>query len=252
MTVRRNDSGIAAIKRRLLVFIGVGYLLLGFFVILINNRGITGFFVFEGLGNGIGKIAGIVFVLVGVLVLTVSTLERNKESGLKELIKPSPGGGFPGKFMSIRELMERGETVINKIKVEYKNGEVYRNGRLIQGLKIKGDYVEFLGYHFTSPKAAKLIEDDHRFEILNKFDPYIYFLEPMHYSERSVKSIKYLTGSNDAQDLLVAEVRYPIDKVHLKIFKDYPTSIAVDGDIDIHDLVRRKGKYIDHKLLGDS
>lgn len=232
-------------KERILQFFSFFYFLLGGTLVIVPFSGITGFSIIENMSSYTLSILGIMCILLGSLIATIA---RREVSELEQkLVKPAPGKGIGPPFVKLSNVIERGSLISNKIHVEVKDQSIYRNGRPIQGLKLNGEYVEFLGYHFTSPSAAYLIENDEEFIVKNRHDPYIYFLEPMDYNILSEKEKQYITGANSASDVLIAKVKYPLEKVYLKFQKGTPTSIAIGGDINPEDLIKRKGRYIDHK-----
>jgi len=69
----------------LLRVLGVVYLLLGFLIVLNSFQGITGFVVFGDASIGWGGFLGVVFVLIGVVILFVSG--REKEGDLRGSFK---------------------------------------------------------------------------------------------------------------------------------------------------------------------
>ena len=114
----------------------------------------------------------------------------------------------------------------------------------MQGCLLKGNYVEFVGYHFTNKNIADIIKKDEEFIIKTATDPYIYFLEPLDYSGRSEKEIRHLAGSKSATDVLIAKIVYPLRRIWMKFEKNRPTHFAVEGDVTQSNLIKRKGFYV--------
>ena len=83
--VKRDNGGIVGIRKKLLIFIGIGYLLLGIIVVLASFRGITGFIIAENLSGDIGKILGIVFFVIGILVLMNSRSYKEYDNIAKKI-----------------------------------------------------------------------------------------------------------------------------------------------------------------------
>ena len=81
------------IKRRLAIFIGVAYLLLGFIVILQSFRGLTGFVIFEDVPQQIGWLVGVVSIIVGIIVIAVS-----RESGIVYIVRGEKNKEKAGKI----------------------------------------------------------------------------------------------------------------------------------------------------------
>ena len=71
------------IKRKLLRFLGVGYLFLGFIIILGSFKGITGLVIADEITGGAGWLIGFVFFGIGIIVL----MNRETEGGLIKKIR---------------------------------------------------------------------------------------------------------------------------------------------------------------------
>jgi len=166
-------------------------------------------------------------------------------------IKPRPGRNIGGNYFKLMDLVENGKLTNNKIKLELKRDKLYRNGKLVQGMRIRGDYLEFTGSQFTSKNAAEHIIADERFEIKNHVDPYIYFSEPGWFSGKTETQIRHSLGASSADHIVRAKIRYPIDKIWIKAAKGRPMHIAVDGDIDHYNLLRNRGKLVDYRPIHD-
>lgn len=72
------------IRNQLLIFIAIGYLLLGAILILSSFRGITGFSIAENIGYNSIRIIGVAMIVIGILVLQA---ERGSERGLRTIIR---------------------------------------------------------------------------------------------------------------------------------------------------------------------
>ena len=230
----------------------------GFFLVIIGlvmvvgtTPIITGNVVLEDVrGLGAVRILGIVFLIAGLLILATATRERT--SGLeKELEKPLPGKGIKGDYIPLSDILNKKHLVSNKVSVDLIGDKIYRDGRLVQGLSLKGDYVEFTGYHFTTSDAAKIIQDDQALEIKNFMDPYVYLLESMSYSGMGEKTIRHMVGASAAQEAVIVNVRYPVDKIYLKFEIGRPTHYAVNGDIERENLLIRNRTLVVRKRLED-
>lgn len=229
-------------------FVCLVLFLLGIILLINSFSIITGFAIIENISKSASSILGLVFIIISILTAIVTRL---MESELEEKLKPAPGKGVGGSFVKLSDVLKNDSFMSNKVRVEVRGDTIYRDGRPVQGLIIKGNYVEFLGYHFTSHKTADIIEDDESFLVKNAFDPYIYFLEPMNYKSMTEKDIRYMIGAGSASDVLIARIKYPIDKIYLKFQRGYPTSFAVEGDIEHDDLIERGGRYLVHKKTGE-
>lgn len=231
-------------RRRLYYSICIVLFLLGVVLLIYPFSGISGFAIIENVNKTTRSIIGLIFIIMSILIVTVTRL---KESELEKKLKPAPGKAVGGAFVKLSDVFREGSLMSNKVKVEVKGNIIYRDGRPVQGLQINGNYAEFLGYHFTSHETAGIIEADESFLVKNAFDPYIYFLEPMDYSTKSERDIRHMTGARSASDVLIARIKYPIDKIYLKFQRGYPTSFAVEGDIELNDFIVRRGRYLVHK-----
>ena len=64
-----------------------GFLLIVGFVLILNSAGITGFAVFDGVNKDLGSMIGLVFVIVGITLLTSAhEMYRERESKLKQVL----------------------------------------------------------------------------------------------------------------------------------------------------------------------
>ncbi len=192
--------------------------------------------------NIVGSILGLVFIAGGIALFLAQ-----KEGGLETLVeeKPLPGKGIKGNYIPLSEILNEKHLKSNKVQVDVRGNKIYRNGREVQGLKLKDNYIEFKGVHFTNPGAAKVIQDYESLEIKNFEDPYVYLSESLNYSGKSEKSIRHMLGSSSAEEAVIVNVKYPANKIYLKFEKGRPTHYAIDGDIRRENLLTKKG----HKVL---
>jgi hypothetical protein len=184
---------------------------------------------------------GILVFIAGIFLIYSETLEG--------LVKASPGKGIKGDYIRLADVFREGSVTSNKVDLAVRGNQIYRtsdkgNLRPIQGLMINGDSVVFLGEHYTSHRAADIIEKDRSFLRKNSEDPYVYFLEPLDRSSMSEQEIRHQIGSSSATDVVRVRVSYPLDRVYLKVEKGRPTHIAIDGDVTPEHLIKNKGRYI--------
>ncbi|MEK6861395.1 MAG: hypothetical protein AABY07_05470, partial [Nanoarchaeota archaeon] len=164
--------------------------------------------------------------------------------------KPLPGKGTIKPYIQLNKVTDSVDPVINnKVKLEIgRDRFVYEDGKVIQGVTIDEDYVEFIGYHFTSKQAASDIINSAKFNI-GDVDTYVYFIESGWFSGKTESEIRHVLGASASEKVVVAKVRYPLDKIWIKAEKGNPLKIAVDGDIGSFDLIKRKGKLMEIKSL---
>lgn len=239
--------------------LGYTLILLGIITIFLKPLvGVTGFSIaseaVEIIGNVWFFLVGWGMIVAGI-VLTVRGAESHlveiSESDAINVAKIKPGKGIKGDYIPLREILEKGTLVSNRVNVAVKGGSIYRDGRLIQGLRVVGGEVEFIGYHFTNSDAASIIEQDQGLERKNPSDPYVYLLEAMSYSGMGEKQIRHMIGSSSAEEALSMKIKYPIDKIYLKFNKDRPTHYAIEGNVGIEDMILQKGEYIRRKKIDE-
>lgn len=222
-------------------------------LLLLNNLAITGAVVGISSLKRETNILALILIGMGMLILNqrdVSGLEKelNNQGGIR---KQMPGKGIKGDYIALSDILRAGKIISNKISVEVKRNQLYRDGRPVQGLTLHGDYIEFTGCHFTSSEAARIIEQDSALQIKNQLDPYVYLLEPMDYSGKKENEVRHMIGSASAEECISVRVKYPINKVFIKVEKGRPTHYAIDGDIETENLVVKKGEYISRRRLED-
>lgn len=227
---------------------------LGIFAIVFGLLLIVNSFVIKITGNVVnnnvqigGSILGLAFVIGGLVLFLIS------EGGLETLVeeKPLPGKGIKGDYIPLSRILNKGNVMSNKVQVNVKGDKIYRDGREVQGLKLKEGYLEFKGVHFTNPEAAKIIQDYESLEVKNFEDPYVYLSESLDYSGKSEKTIRHLLGAASAEEAVIVNVKYPADKIYLKFEKGRPTHYAIDGDIEREDLLIKKGHRVSRKKIKD-
>jgi hypothetical protein len=231
------------IKKRIILYLSL-ILLIVLVIFGILNNTLTGNVINNSNKKIVNSILIYFFILI-VLIIFVIILE------LENIVKPKPGAGIRGDYIPLREILDKGSLVVNKVPVKFEKGVVYRKNvknvyRPVQGLKIEDDKVVFLGQHFTSQEAARIMREREALEIKNLFDPYVYLTEPLNLDSPMIteQRRRHILGAQAANYLVEVQVRYPIDKVFLKIEPGRPTHYAIDGDITLDNLIRRKGNYI--------
>lgn len=162
-----------------------------------------------------------------------------------------PGKGIKGKYIKFTRLIEETKINSNKINLEVIKNKLYRDGKEIQGLIYDNEYITFLGYHFTNKKSANFIKANNELLINNFEDPYIYLLEARSYTGLNEKEIRHQIGSNSATDVIIAKIKFDIHKVWIKVEKNRPTHFALEDDVSIRNLIKRKGDYLLHKTIKD-
>src|SRR3989338_369983 len=167
-------------------------------------------------------------------------------------IKPFPGGGVAKKYIKLGEITNSINPIQNnKVKLEIgRDRFLYRDGKVVQGFIIDGDYIEFTGYHFTSRDAARDIINSQQFKV-GESDPYVYLIEPGWFSGKTESEIRYVLGSRVAEEVVIAKIRYPLDKIWIKAEQGFPLRIAIDGNIEPFDLLKRKKLFIESKPISD-
>jgi uncharacterized protein YjeT (DUF2065 family) len=126
---KNNVDSLFILKKRLLIFIGLGYLLLGIIVLLMSFSGITGYVAFEGdLGRNIGGAVGFVFVVVGILVLMARDKESNLEKNIKRLKKEVKNRLKSGGTGTAKECLRYANQLGYEIRDGSNHSEVYSEG----------------------------------------------------------------------------------------------------------------------------
>jgi len=129
--------------------------------------------------------------------------------------KVLPGKGIGAPYAELSRIQNSKSIVLNKVNLELRNNQIYKNGKVMQGVVINGDYIEFIGYHFTNEKAAGEIMGSMQFLRKNMQDPYVYFAEAWDYCQIPQSEIRHLFGASSATDYLVVKIKYPINRTGL-------------------------------------
>ena len=232
-------------KKKYFRFLSLAFFLIGIFFLLNSKTDITGAVVgVSNISSGLSSIFGIVFILVSAMLFVGG---ENLEALVEE--KPLPGKGIKGDYVPLNKILNEVDINSNKVHVNLKDNKIYRDGREVQGLKLRDNYIEFKGVHFTNSGAAKIIEDHESLEIKNLEDPYVYLSESLDYSGKSEKKIRHMLGSSSAEEAVIVSVQYPIDKIYLKFEKGRPTHYAINGDIKRENLLVKRGYRVLRKKI---
>jgi len=87
-----------------------------------------------------------------------------------------PGAGYGG-YLKLSELVAKGTLLFNEVLLEYEDGNVFANGKIIQGVHIQEKVVRITGIHYTSWENATQIRSMLRIEPSLQ-DPFVYISAP--------------------------------------------------------------------------
>lgn len=148
-----------------------------------------------------------------------------------------PGAGYGG-YVRLSEILEKGLLQAGKVVFEYikDKGDVYANGRLLQGLKIVDAYAHITGVHYTAWEFATQIRSMMRIEpSLN--DPFVYISEPGMMAGWPEELIKKEVGASAADTEVRLTVIVPVGVVWIKASRDV-AHYAIAGILSKNEIIR--------------
>jgi len=152
-----------------------------------------------------------------------------------------PGAGYGG-YIKLSEIIEKKEVLFGKIFFLFKDDLAYADGKVMQGLKILGDYAQIKGVHYTSWENATQIRSMKRIEP-SLDDPFVYISEPGKMDAWSESMIQKELGSVSADTKVMVTVLSPVNKIWIKASRNvvhYAIEGIVPGEIKSIDIQRRK------------
>lgn len=139
-----------------------------------------------------------------------------------------PGKGYGGYF-KLKEIIERGVLEGAKRVFEFKDGFIFVDGTVIQGLRIIGSNAYIKGIHYSSWENATQIRSTT--EIRSSLDDPFVYLSPRGAMQGWPESeIKRELGARSADTEIWLEIVVPIDKVWLKASRRI-VHFAIEGNL---------------------
>lgn len=129
-----------------------------------------------------------------------------------------PGMQYGGYF-KLKEIIEKGKLESKKIVIEYKNNQIYVNGKILQGLVVVDKYAQITGIHYTSWENATQIRSMQRIEP-SLDDPFVYVSEPGKMQGWPEEQIKKELGAGSADTEVKLVILVLLDKVWIKVSRN--------------------------------
>ena len=144
---------------------------------------------------------------------------------------PFPGAGY-GYYLLLKDIV-KGEVKAKGHVCSIKEGSAFCDGKVIQGLRIAGDYAVIAAVHYTSWENATQIRSTHRIEpSLN--DPFVYLTPPGTMQGWSEETIRKEIGANAANTDVKIRLSVPVGRVWIKFTRSKIVHFAISGLIDEH------------------
>lgn len=125
-----------------------------------------------------------------------------------------PGTGYGG-YVWLRELVDRGTVAKSKVFLQIKNGLIYADNRILQGIRVGEGFAQITGIHYTAWENATQIRSMRRIEpSLN--DPYVYISEPGKMTGWPEDAIRKEVGAGTANTEVRLTLVVPAERVWIK------------------------------------
>jgi len=124
-----------------------------------------------------------------------------------------------GGYFRLKEIVEQGSMESKKILCEYKNNQIYVNGKVLQGLAVIDNYAQITGIHYTSWENATQIRSMQRIEP-SLDDPFVYVSEPGKMKNWPEEQIKKELGAGSANTEVKLTIIVPINRVWIKVSRN--------------------------------
>jgi len=144
-----------------------------------------------------------------------------------EYINYSPGAQ-KREYTRLSELVNNPEKklIIDKAALEIKEDKVYYDGKIIQGLTIKGDKAEITGQHYSNRESIERIY--HHKEMSTEGEPYCYIAEPGKLAGKNEKEIKKFLGARHADSNITFKVIIPAHLCWIRAERGSPAKFALE------------------------
>ena len=144
---------------------------------------------------------------------------------------PFPGAGY-GYYLPLKEILT-GEVKIKGHICRFKDGYIYCDGTVIQGLRISEGYAFIAAVHYTSWENATQIRSMRRIEpSLN--DPFVYLTPPGTMQDWTEETIRKEIGANAANTDVKIRLSMPVERVWIKFTRSKIVHFAISGLVDEH------------------
>ena len=148
-----------------------------------------------------------------------------------------PGGGYGG-YVPLRVIVEEKRLKAGKVFFEMKEGNVLAKGKILQGLRIKGEEAVITGDHYTSWEKATQIRSRERIEP-SLSDPYVYISEPGKMDNWPEKAIRKELGCSRADTKIKLSLVVDIERVWIKASR-FVAHYAVEGILTRDQIIKLK------------
>jgi hypothetical protein len=125
-----------------------------------------------------------------------------------------PGGGYSGYF-PLKTIVEKGSLPAGKVLFEFRDGAVYANGKVLQGMRVVDKHALITGIHYTRWEVATQIRSMMRIEP-SLDDPFVYISEPGAMAGWPEELIRKELGAAAANTEVRLTVVVPVDRVWIK------------------------------------
>ena len=163
-------------------------------------------------------------------------------------------GAAKKEYLKLSELLKSEEQtlVVNKAKLEYKNGRLRYDGKEIQGVKIKKDLVgysvEISGEHYAEEKTIRSIHSRQTMlpavskVVFLGTDPYCYILESGRMGLKSQDEIRKIVGARKADSSISVKVIVSAHSVWIRVKRGDPAKFAIESkNLSVQAPKRQKG-----------
>ncbi|HLC32237.1 MAG TPA: hypothetical protein VJJ82_00255 [Candidatus Nanoarchaeia archaeon] len=158
-----------------------------------------------------------------------------------------PGAGYGG-YLKLSELVAKGTLLFNEVLLEYEDGNVFANGKIIQGVHIQEKVVRITGIHYTSWENATQIRSMLRIEPSLQ-DPFVYISAPGSMTGWAEEEIKRELGTRAADSEVCVRIVMPLDLVWLKCSRKV-VHLAIAGIVSEMNIQNLQIKRVEQARYG--
>lgn len=129
------------------------------------------------------------------------------------------------KLLDVLQSPEK-KLIVNKAVLEVFGDQLRYDGKLIQGIMIKGFDVEIVGQHYSDKDAIQKVYNNK--ELSSEHDPYCYIAESGRLFGKSEHYIRKIMGAKHADSNITIKVIIPAHMCWIRVERGVPAKFAIE------------------------